>query len=121
MAGYIPDGPHCDECVTLHCSRRPALLVAAGGVSTGLKGKGPPVTSVFAFDVVGAAWENGTAAAALPPLATARAYHGVGVVQNGTSYGGYEMVFAAGSSLGDYVNNTGALASVEVYGVAPRG
>ena len=32
------------------------------------------------------------------------------------------ILFAAGSSVGDYEkNDTGALASVEVYGVAPRG
>ena len=63
--------------------------------------------------------------AALPPLAKARAYHGVGVVHNAAGFAGgnsgYEMVFVAGSTLGDYTNNTGALASVEVYGVAPWG
>ena len=104
----------------MRCPRRPALLVTAGGIETGQKGDGPPVTAVFAFDVVGAAWNNATSAP-LPPLATARAYHGVGVVENGTGYAGYEMVFAAGSSLGDCTKNKGALASVEVYGVEPRG
>ena len=123
---FVPDGPGCDLCVSMQCSRRPAFLVTAGGIETGQKGDGPPVTAVFAFDVVGAAWNNGTSpAAALPPLATARAYHGVGVVQNASGYAtgdaGYEMVFTAGSSLGDCTKNTGALASVEVYGVAPRG
>ena len=95
-------------CVSTQCPRRPALLVTAGGIETGVKGKGPPVTSVFAFDVVGAAWNNGTAAA-LPPLVTARAYHGVGVVQNASGYAvgnsGYEMVFVARSILGDYTNS----------------
>ena len=77
------------------------------------------MAAVFAFD--GTAWNNGTAAP-LPPLATARAYHGVGVVQNATGIAGYEMVFAGGSSVGgERTNNTGVLASVEVYGVAPRG
>ena len=65
---------------------------------------------------------NDTTWSAAPPMAVARAYHGVGVVENGTGFAGYEMVFAAGSSVGDYATNfTGALASVEVYGVAPWG
>ena len=65
---WQPDGPVCDACVAKQCSRHPALLVTAGGIETGQNGDGPPVAAVFAFDVVGAAWNNGTAAA-LPSMA----------------------------------------------------
>merc|ERR1712034_276255 len=35
---FVPDGPSCELCVSTQCPRRPALLVTAGGIETGVKG-----------------------------------------------------------------------------------
>ena len=77
------------------------LLLATGGLTT-FDASSTPVAAVREFD--GAEW--GT----LPPLATARTYHGVAVVGNGTV-----LLAIGGSTLGNPTNQTGALASVEVF------
>ena len=58
----------------------------------------------------GGSWQG-----AGPSMTVARAYHGAAVVQSAAT-GYYEMYVVGGSALGDPVNSSAVLSSVEVFG-----
>ena len=105
---YIPNGPTCDACVAAQCPGAASLLFVTGGYRIGPTVA--PVAAVGEFD--GSTWTS-----SVPPMAVARAYHGVAAVQNGTRIGTWELFAVGGSAKSSPTTNEGVLSSVEVYGV----